>query len=82
MTTFALLLLMLIVILIAAEAFTNAPLSIWAKNSRFRKAPADIIITLLAALWMRVLAARGQLRVWHRTKNGLLYVIYLSIPLT
>lgn len=57
------------------------PSSIWAKNSRFRKALAGII-TLLAALWMRVLAARGQLRVWHLTANGLLYVIYLSIALT
>ena len=43
---------------------------------------AGIIITLVAAGWMRLLVARGQLRVWHLGINGGLYVTYLAIALT
>lgn len=43
---------------------------------------AGIIITLIAALWMRILIARGQLRVWHLAVNGGLYLTYLAIALS
>ena len=40
-----------------------------------------IVLTLAAALWLRVLLARGQLRVWHLFVNGALYVTYLTVVL-
>ncbi len=40
-----------------------------------------IIITFVAALWLRLLCAWTQLRVWHLAINGILYVIYLWIYL-
>jgi cation:H+ antiporter len=41
-----------------------------------------VLITLVAAIWLRVMAARdGGLRVWHIGINGLLYVTYLAIVL-
>lgn len=40
-----------------------------------------VLITLAAALWMRVLLMRGGLRVWHLAINGLLYTAYLIIVL-
>ena len=43
---------------------------------------AGIIITLIAALWMRYLMARGGIRVWHLMVNGALYVTYLFIALS
>lgn len=43
---------------------------------------AGVVITLLAAIWLRVMVARGQLRVWHLWINGLLYVTYLAIALS
>lgn len=43
---------------------------------------AGIVITLIAALWMRLLLLRGQLRVWHLGVNGALYATYLGIALT
>lgn len=46
-----------------------------------REVVAGILITLLAALWLRVMLARGQLRVWHLGVNGVLYVTYLVIVL-
>ena len=46
-----------------------------------REVLAGIIITLLAALWLRFMLSRGQLRVWHLGVNGLLYVTYLVIAL-
>ncbi len=42
---------------------------------------AGVIITLVAAAWMRLLVMRGQLRVWHLFLNGALYVTYLAIAL-
>ncbi|MCI0508373.1 MAG: sodium:calcium antiporter [Gammaproteobacteria bacterium] len=46
-----------------------------------REVLAGVVITLVAALWLRLLHARGQLRVWHLGINGLLYVLYLAIAL-
>lgn len=43
---------------------------------------AGVIITLLAAAWLRLMLGRGQLRVWHLAVNGALYVTYLSIALS
>ena len=43
---------------------------------------AGIIITLIAALWMRYLMAKGGIRVWHLMVNGALYVTYLVIALS
>lgn len=40
-----------------------------------------VIVTLLAALWVRVLLHRGQLKVWHLLVNGAMYVSYLAIVL-
>lgn len=42
---------------------------------------AGIVITLAAALWLRLMVARGQLRVWHLAANGVLYVTYLVVAL-
>jgi len=40
-----------------------------------------VIITLAAALWLRVMLSRGQLRLWHLWVNGALYASYLAIAL-
>ncbi|HSH54368.1 MAG TPA: sodium:calcium antiporter [Methylotenera sp.] len=40
------------------------------------------VITLLAAVWLRVMVERGQLQVWHIIVNGLLYISYLVIVLS
>jgi len=42
---------------------------------------AGVIITLVAATWLRVMLARGQLRVWMLGVNGALYVTYLAVAL-
>ena len=42
---------------------------------------AGVVITLLAATWLRIMLLRGQLRVWHLAVNGALYLTYLSIAL-
>ncbi len=42
---------------------------------------SGVLITLLAAVWLRVLVARGGLKVWHLFVNGAMYVIYLFIVL-
>lgn len=42
---------------------------------------AGVVITLLAALWLRLMLARGQLRVWMLAVNGMLYATYLAIAL-
>jgi cation:H+ antiporter len=39
------------------------------------------VITLLAAVWLRVMVEKGQLQVWHILVNGLLYISYLAIVL-
>jgi cation:H+ antiporter len=41
-----------------------------------------IIITLIAAIWLRVIAQKGDLRVWHLLVNGAMYVTYLAIVLS
>ncbi|MEW5943643.1 MAG: sodium:calcium antiporter [Pseudomonadota bacterium] len=41
-----------------------------------------IVITLVAALWLRLMLLRGQLRVWHIGVNGALYALYLGIALS
>lgn len=43
---------------------------------------AGVVITLVAAAWLRFMLSRGQLRVWHLAINGALYVTYLSIALS
>ncbi len=43
---------------------------------------AGLIITLVAAGWMRFLLAKGDIRVWHLFINGALYVTYVSYALT
>ena len=40
------------------------------------------IVTLIAAVWLRVMAQRGQLQVWHIAVNGLLYIAYLIMMLS
>lgn len=43
---------------------------------------ACVVITLIAAIWLRIMAVRGDgLRVWHIGFNGVLYVTYLAIVL-
>ncbi len=43
---------------------------------------AGVIITLVAAVWLRLMATReGGLRVWHIGFNAVLYVTYLAIVL-
>jgi cation:H+ antiporter len=46
-----------------------------------REVLAGIVITLIASLWLRLMLARGQLRVWHLVINGALYITYLIIAL-
>jgi cation:H+ antiporter len=46
-----------------------------------REVLAGIVITLIASLWLRLMLARGQLRVWHLVVNGALYITYLIIAL-
>jgi len=43
---------------------------------------AGVIITLLAACWMRWAMTRGQLKVWHVWVNGAMYITYLVIALS
>lgn len=40
-----------------------------------------ILMTLLAAVWLRWQVARGGLKVWHLGVNGAMYVTYLAIVL-
>ena len=42
---------------------------------------SGVIITLLAAAWLRLVVARGGIKVWHLWINGALYVTYLGIVL-
>ena len=41
-----------------------------------------IIITLVAAVWLRYLMAKGGIRVWHLLVNGAMYLTYLAIALS
>jgi cation:H+ antiporter len=49
----------------------------WGLNQR--TVLVNIIITLIAVLWMYMNACRGVLRVWHFAVNGMLYVVNISI---
>ena len=40
-----------------------------------------IVITLIAAVWIRYLIAKGGIKVWHLLINGALYTTYLVIVL-
>jgi cation:H+ antiporter len=40
-----------------------------------------VVITLIAAAWLRWMAGRGHLKVWHVWVNGTLYLTYLVIAL-
>ncbi len=40
-----------------------------------------IALTLVAAIWLRYLIARGGIRVWHLLVNGAIYVTYLLLVL-
>ncbi|MCX7628461.1 MAG: sodium:calcium antiporter [Methylophilaceae bacterium] len=46
-----------------------------------REVLAGVVVTLLAALWLRWMAQRGHLKVWHLGLNGGLYLSYLTIAL-
>ena len=46
-----------------------------------REVLAGIVITLIAAAWLRLMLARGQLKIWHLAVNGALYVTYLFVAL-
>lgn len=40
-----------------------------------------IVMTLVAAIWLRYLMAKGGIKVWHLLVNGLLYISYLILVL-
>ena len=46
-----------------------------------REVLAGVVITLFGAVWIRLLIARGQIKVWHLWVNGLMYISYLIIVL-
>ena len=47
-----------------------------------KEVTTGILITLAAALWLRVMHARGHIRVWMLWVNGALYALYLGIALS
>jgi cation:H+ antiporter len=46
-----------------------------------REVLAGVVITLLGAVWLRWMASRGHLKVWHVWVNGLMYLTYLVVVL-
>lgn len=46
-----------------------------------REVLAGVVITLLAAAWLRWMASRGHLKVWMVWINGALYLTYLAVAL-
>lgn len=42
---------------------------------------SGVMITLLAAIWLRMMVQRGALQVWHLWVNGALYLAYLTYVL-
>jgi cation:H+ antiporter len=42
---------------------------------------AGVVVTLLAAIWLRWAVSRGHLKVWQVWVNGILYIAYLGIAL-
>ncbi len=47
-----------------------------------REVLAGVVVTLVATSWIRWMAGRGHLKVWHVWVNGALYVTYLVIALS
>jgi cation:H+ antiporter len=41
-----------------------------------------VVITLVAAWWLRWALLNGGLKVWHLAVNGVLYFSYLAIALS
>jgi len=46
-----------------------------------REVLLGIVLTLVAAIWLRYLVQKGGLRVWHLLVNGAIYVTYLCLVL-
>jgi cation:H+ antiporter len=46
-----------------------------------REVLGGVVITLLAAVWIRWMVSRGHLKVWHVWVNGMLYLTYLVVAL-
>jgi cation:H+ antiporter len=44
-----------------------------------REVLLGIVLTLIAAMWLRYLVHKGGLRVWHLLVNGAIYVTYLLL---
>jgi cation:H+ antiporter len=61
--------------LLPAMGITLTP---WAPE---RAVLTGVVVTFVAALWLRTMLSRGQLRVWQLWVNGALYVLYLAIAL-
>lgn len=47
-----------------------------------REVMLGIVLTLVAAIWLRYMAKNGGLRVWHLLVNGAIYVVYLCLVFT
>jgi cation:H+ antiporter len=41
-----------------------------------------LVITLIAAVWLRFLISKGGILVWHLLLNGLMYLVYISLVLS
>ncbi|HYN53605.1 MAG TPA: sodium:calcium antiporter, partial [Methylotenera sp.] len=39
-------------------------------------------LTLMAAIWLRYLMAKGGIKVWHLLVNGAMYITYLVLVLS
>jgi len=50
----------------------------WAPRS---EVALGIFMTLIAAIWLRYLVAKGDIRVWHLLVNGAMYITYLILVL-
>lgn len=50
----------------------------WAPRS---EVVLGIAMTLIAAIWLRYLMAKGGIKVWHLLVNGLMYITYLALVL-
>ncbi len=46
-----------------------------------REVLLGIVLTLVAAVWLRYLVQKGGLRVWHLLVNGAIYITYLCLVL-
>lgn len=43
---------------------------------------SGVVVTLLGIVWLRFMASKGQLKVWHVWVNGGLYIAYLAFVLS